>query len=200
MTQPRAEETRSRILDAAEECFADQGYDAVGVAEICRRAGVTKGGFYHHFPTKQAVFLALLERWLVALDAALAALRTGAPSVPEELLQMAGMAQVIFHEARGRLPMFMEFWNKAARDPAIWEATVHPYRRYTAFFAEIVRAGIAEGSLRPVDPEIAAQAIVSLAVGLVLQGLMDPQGADWGRVMRESFQMLLEGLKRKELE
>jgi AcrR family transcriptional regulator len=52
--QPRGEETRNRILDAALDSFAHFGYDATSVSQICRRADVTKGGFYHHFPSKGA--------------------------------------------------------------------------------------------------------------------------------------------------
>ena len=61
--QQRSEETRARILHAALECFSRTGYDASGVAEICAAAGVSKGAFYHHFPTKQAVFIELLNFW-----------------------------------------------------------------------------------------------------------------------------------------
>jgi len=193
--QRRGEATRERILQAAQECFAGHGYDATGVAEICRRAGVTKGGFYHHFPSKQALFLRLLENWLSGLDALLQATRDQAATVPEALLQMTGMVRQVFQAASGQLPMFLEFWNRAARDPAIWQATVAPYRRYRAFFAAMIEAGIAEGTLRPVDPELAAQLIVSVAVGLVLQGLLDPHGADWGQVVQESMRMLLDNLK-----
>ena len=50
--QKRGEETRSRILDAAQGCFVQHGYDATGVAEICRSAGLSKGAFYYHFPSK----------------------------------------------------------------------------------------------------------------------------------------------------
>jgi len=73
-TQQRGEETRKRLLDAAQEAFALYGYDGTSVAEICRRTGVTKGAFYHHFPSKQDVFLELLERWLEGVNAQLAAL------------------------------------------------------------------------------------------------------------------------------
>ena len=194
--QRRGEETRLRILEAAEECFARYGYDATGVAEICRRAGVTKGGFYHHFPSKQALFLELLDSWLADLDTGLAAARAGANTVPEGLVQMAGMVRPVFQVGSGRLPMFLEFWNKAAHDPAIWQATIAPYRRYRAFFSGLVEAGIAERTLRPVDPEVVAHVIVSLAVGLVLQGSLDPEGADWGQVAKDGIQMLLEGLQR----
>lgn len=195
-TQQRGEETRSRILEAAEECFARYGYDAASVAQICRCAGVTKGGFYYHFPSKQALFLELLDGWLAELDAQLAAARAGANTVPEGLLQMAGMIQPVFEAGRGRLPMFLEFWNKAARDAAIWQATIAPYRRYRAFFSGMVEGGIAEGTLRPADPEVVAQVIVSLAVGLVLQGSLDPDGADWGQVAEDSIQILLDGLQK----
>lgn len=193
--QRRGEATRERILQAAQECFARYGYYATGVAEICRQAGVTKGGFYHHFPSKQAVFLQLLENWLAGLEARLQATRDQAATVPEALLQMTGMIRQVFQAASGQLPIFLEFWTKAAHDPAIWQATVAPYRRYRAFFAGMIEAGIAEGSLRPVDAELAAQLIVSVAVGLVLQGLLDPHGADWGQVTQESIRMLLENLK-----
>ena len=196
-TQQRAEETRARILQAAAECFAQYGYDAVGVAEICRRAGVTKGGFYHHFPSKQALFLELVNRWLGGLDVQMEAARRGAATVTEGLRQMAGMAQYVFDVARGQIPLYLEFWAKAARDPVVWQATIEPYRRYRDFFRGIVEAGIAEGSLRPVNPERAAEVLVALAVGLLLQGMLDPEGADWGEVMQEGVQILLSGLEKE---
>lgn len=193
--QTRGEETRSRILEAALECFAQNGYDSTGVAEICERAGVTKGGFYHHFPSKQTLFLELLEQWLVGVDVQLGMAGSDSDTVPERLLHMAGMAQHVFQTASGQLPMFLEFLRKAARDQEIWGATIAPYRRYQESFRGLVEAGVAEGTLRPVDSGIAAWVIVSLAVGLMLQGVLDPQGADWGEVAREGIRMLLEGLE-----
>jgi len=192
--QRRGEETRAHILQAAEECFARRGYDATSVADICDLAGVSKGAFYHHFSSKQTLFLELLERWLVGMDALLESARVDANTVPDGLLQMASMVQPVFQEGRGRLPFFLEFWNKAARDPVVWQATIAPYRRYRDFFCKMIEAGIAEGTLRPVDPEATAQIIVSLAVGLVLQGVLDPGGADWGQMAHDGVRLLLNGL------
>lgn len=47
--------TRERVLDAAVNLFAEQGYDATSVAQVIERAGLTKGGFYHHFASKDAL-------------------------------------------------------------------------------------------------------------------------------------------------
>ncbi len=195
--QQRGEQTRRRILSAAVECFARSGYDATGVAEICRRADVSKGAFYHHFSSKQALFLELLEGWLGGVDEQLESIRSETASVPEALRAMADMTGVVFAVAGDQLPMFMEFLSKASHDSAVWQATVEPYRRYREFFTRMVEEGIAEGSLRPVDPKTTAYVIVSMAVGTVLQGLLAPQEADWGSAMRAGIQMLLEGLEKK---
>lgn len=193
--QQRGEETRRRIMDAAQECFAQQGYDATGVAAICRRAGVTKGAFYHHFASKQSLFLEMLDEWLAVLDTQLTAVRDSAASVPQALLQMAGMVQPVFYQASGRLPMFLEYWTKATHDTAVWEATIAPYRRYRSFFAAMIRDGIAAGTIRPVDPDAAASVLVSLAAGLIMQGVMDPEGADWGQIAHEGVRIFLAGLQ-----
>jgi len=193
----RGEETRTHILDSALEAFARYGYDATSVSEICRRAGVTKGGFYYHFPSKQAVFLELLERWLEGIDAQLEAIRSAAETVPEELLRMTGMVQQVFQEAGGKLPIFLEFLTKARHSQVVWQATVAPFRKYQAFFAHMIEGGIAEGSLRPVDPTLATHVLLSFAIGLLAQGLLDPHGADWGQVVQEGMGMLLEGLEEK---
>ena len=57
-----AEDSRARILDAAEELFADEGYDATPTSRVAERAGVYKGLVFHYFARKIDLLLALFIR------------------------------------------------------------------------------------------------------------------------------------------
>lgn len=195
MAQQRSEETRARILEAAVKRFAAAGYEAASVDEICSEAGVSKGAFYHHFPSKQSIFLALMNDWLGLIDVGMEGFRKG--SVPETLVEMTNMLPGVFAAAEDRLPMFLEFWLQASRDEKVWKAIIAPYHHYQEHFKKLVEEGIAEGSLKAVDPQVAAQVVVSLAVGLVLQGVLEPRQADWARVAGESMQLLMNGMAKE---
>jgi hypothetical protein len=93
--------------------------------------------------------------------------------------------------------MFIEFWTEARHDSEIWKMMIAPYRRYREYLSGIIRAGVEEGSLQPVDPDLAAQIVVSFAVGLVLQCVLDPASANWGQVTRHGIRALLHGLESK---
>jgi len=195
--QQRAIQTRTRILQAAEACFASAGYDATGVAEVCERAGISKGAFYHHFPSKQAAFFALLQGWLEELDAEIVDSVWHADDVPAALRHMSGMIERVLKAAGNQLPIFLDFWARAAREPALWEATNAPYRRYRGLIADLIAAGVAQGTIRAVDPALVARVLVAYAVGTLLQGLLDPTETDWGHVGREGIQLLLQGLEAR---
>ena len=57
----RTDATRGKLLAVARKLFATKGYAATSLDTLVRRAGVTKGAFYHHFPDKQAIFRAVFE-------------------------------------------------------------------------------------------------------------------------------------------
>jgi AcrR family transcriptional regulator len=59
---PELPASRDRILDAAEELFAQHGLAGAGVREIAQAAGLTPASLYNHFPSKEALYAAVLER------------------------------------------------------------------------------------------------------------------------------------------
>lgn len=60
--QTKKEATRELLLEAATTLLAEEGYAALRVAAVARKAGVSLGGMLHHFPTKEAMVLAVIER------------------------------------------------------------------------------------------------------------------------------------------
>ena len=85
-------------------------------------------------------------------------------------------------------------YNKASRAKKIWEASIAPYRHYHKYFTSLIKKGVQEGSFVEVDPELAARMVVSTAMGLLFQSLLDLKGANWEKVARESTTLLLNSL------
>ena len=192
--QDRATHTKESILKAAEHLFAVQGYEATSVSMICDAAGVSKGAFYHHYKTKQSVFLELMQRWLKDLDEQLVLINESTDDVKDGLLSMGEIVGHVLDVGGPQLPIFLEFLSRAIRDPAVWEATVEPFQRYRDFFAVHIQRGIDEESFREIAPQYAARVIIALAVGMLVQGLLDPDGEDWRDVTQEALQLLLHGM------
>ncbi|MFI9506710.1 TetR/AcrR family transcriptional regulator [Nocardia sp. NPDC052566] len=66
--EQRSAQRRSQLLDAATELFAEQSYSGTSIEQICQRAYVGTKGFYDHFESKEACYIALLEQITVQIQ------------------------------------------------------------------------------------------------------------------------------------
>jgi AcrR family transcriptional regulator len=213
-------ETRSRLLEVSRDLFAEQGYEGTGVAEICEAAGVSKGAFYHHFQSKGTVLETIFQDWLASLEPALEQWRDEDRPVPDVLLSAAAARPVFAGSDRARR-LLLELWSQTARDADLASVAREPYLRYQDELKTLLDRGVREGSLRRHDTGNAARILVSLAVGALLQSLLDrassrlriassrpagtPEGhpeedsaeTDWGRVVTDGVSMLLRGLAKE---
>lgn len=78
-----------RILKAAEALFSDHGYDGASINAIAKRAGVSKANVFHHFPTKNALYLAVLSHCCSRGDELVQALDRSDGDVVERLRTFA---------------------------------------------------------------------------------------------------------------
>jgi TetR/AcrR family transcriptional repressor of nem operon len=60
---PERGDARTRLLEAARDVIRAQGFAATSVDDLCREAGVTKGAFFHHFQSKEALAVAAAVHW-----------------------------------------------------------------------------------------------------------------------------------------
>lgn len=198
MTQRRSTETRHKILNTAQELFSSRGYENTSVSAICESASLSKGAFYHHFASKHDVFSAILDDWLRGLDQEfLTSLKTTG-SVPDGILAMTGSFSRVINESRSSLPLFLEFWLHSVRDPVTWEKTTEPYFSYVRYFKQLLDRGVQEGSLQNMDTGQTSYALISLAIGYLLQNMMNPTDHDWSKLSEESFSQFINGMRRRE--
>lgn len=160
---------RTELLDIAASLFARSGYSATSVDEIIAQAGLSKGAFYHHFPSKEALLDGLAKR-------AATAAREGL----ERLLADPDL------NAIQRLNGFIAAGRKTETGPTslrIFASIFKPenlvlYYRLHAAVAEVITeplsliidAGTREGTMRCDDPKATAEII--LALGTITHGVV----------------------------
>ncbi|MEJ2362920.1 MAG: TetR/AcrR family transcriptional regulator [Gammaproteobacteria bacterium] len=167
-------ETYDRILMTARQLIHARSYADVGVAAICQQAGVKKGSFYHFFPSKQALTLAILETVYQDMQAMLA--QAFAPDRPP-LARLARFGQLAYEfqlqikQATGQVagcPFGNLASELATRDEAIRCKVVDIFARLQQATQSCLQEAVATGEIPPLDIEATAQAMFAYMEGLML--------------------------------
>jgi AcrR family transcriptional regulator len=168
-------ERREQLIAAAARVVARSGYDAATVRDVAREAGVSTGVIAYYFDGKDDLLAHVLReasrRFRQRLDEASAAAETPR----ERLLALGEAATPADPEAVRAHALWIEFWARAARDPALAGLTVRIYDGWRRAIAEAVGAGQRAGAFRAdADPDAFARgyaaAVDGLATHVVLHG------------------------------
>jgi AcrR family transcriptional regulator len=174
--QGRTAETHRRLLDAAEEVFVRDGYEAAQLDAIAARAGRSKGAVYTHFKSKEDLFLALFEhRTRTTIDRLLEALRAS----KNRKQRMGAFRKFYVELAQDRVwPILtIEFKLFAIRHPESKERLREAFEMAKPPRDE---AGDVDlfgplSSARRVDRDLALAALGPIVSGLILESYFEPQ-------------------------
>ncbi len=181
----------SKILKAATDCFEKKGYENTLVDDICKKAGITKGGFYHHFKSKQDLFIRILHEWIKKVSAQIDISKLESDDIYKVLISIPKKIQPAFEETKSQLPLFLEIYLNAIKDRRSKRVILQSINMFMDFFSHIIKKCIKRGVIKKVDPEEISKILFALAIGLLMQGLMDPEGTDWEALATKSLILLL---------
>ena len=167
--------TRTRILATAREMFHSRSYADVGIQEICEAARVQKGSFYHYFPSKRELALAVIDD--VADDWANGFMAEAFdPNLPplerlDYLIDAAYYWQEASRDTEGRIPGCL-FGNLAleisTRDDVMRSRLNAVFNKAKDRFKSTLEEAVQGGSLAAMDTEATAMAMLAYLEGIIL--------------------------------
>lgn len=199
------ERQRRRILDAAWTLFAEHGIDRVSMAEITAASGVQPSTIYQYFSNKDDIVWAILGDLMEERSAGIKQRLKNAPNV---LARITALLEEMADELSNDLVKVRFMAQFDAIYACDWpverllslESQIHP--QPFRFCAELIREGIADGSLRSdLDPDLTMHAVLNTVIGAQrrLASLGKKVEAEYGqpidRLLRESIRVLLSGLR-----
>jgi AcrR family transcriptional regulator len=161
--QRRPDERPQQILGAAFRVFGTRGLHQATLDEVAREAGIAKGTIYLYFPSKAALFSAMLKARVNDFMPAVEAPRSAGPSPIRDRLLTLGRNLYRFFRSPAYLAMYRTMVSEALDFPdaaaLLYREGILPANRR---LAEIIRRGIVAGECRSVDPLVAARAFAGM--------------------------------------
>jgi TetR/AcrR family transcriptional regulator, repressor for uid operon len=164
--QTRADR-RTRILDAAKQCFVRHGFHSASMQQICAAAQMSAGNLYRYFPSKDALIAGLCARDMDEAAAGFASVRQSADILAS---LEALMEQHLCTRQQADYALWAETTAEGSRNASVAALglRVHEFIRET--LEDIVRQGVSAGGLRAdCEPKRIAMFLVAFFDGMVVQ-------------------------------
>ena len=168
-------DTRQRLIDSARDLIYARSYSDVGVQEICDNAGVRKGSFYHFFPSKRDLTLAVLDQFQAFFSQEILG-RAFAPDIPplqriDRFFDYAAGFQRQMKQDTGQMPG-CPFGNIACemstQDEAIRLRVEQIMQEAEVPFEQTLAEAVANGDLPDIDTAATASALFAYVEGIMV--------------------------------
>ncbi|GAB7184079.1 ScbR family autoregulator-binding transcription factor [Kitasatospora sp. Ki12] len=191
----RRPRTRAALLQAALETFAEYGFRAASIEQICERAGYTRGAFYSNFSSKEELFLALFDEHS---DRILRRMTELVDSIATEDLTVQALVDVLCEVEPAERDWYLvstEFTLHAIRDPqAAWVLARHDARLRTQLARALTDHLARAGRTLTADPDEVARLLIAIREGGLAQSYVEPEQLPPGRLERRFLEPLLTAL------
>lgn len=195
--QLQSEQTRQQIIDTAARLFASRGFHGTSMSDLASAAGLTKGAFYHHFESKEALFFAVVqsvrEKWgkAVGYDVLQAQ-----DALDQMMVLLDKHARLLRKEPTLCLVMHGLTAEMEDANPTFLEALHSVYQEMIAFIEGLLKNGQARQQVRDdIDARLTAINIVGLLRGVSCFGVLEAMGLDCTIVINALKPVLLDGLR-----
>lgn len=160
-SQRRREQTRRDLLDAARRVLSEKGFHRAKVADIAHAAKVGVGTFYLYYPTKEALFIELVEDLVRLLKAEFEKLRAEVRD-PVALARIRN--ETFFRFAQSHRELFRIVFGHGEE---FHDVVRRAQQLFIADLAENLRDGMQTGAFRPGNPDLLAHAFIGVALQVV---------------------------------
>lgn len=168
-------DTRQRLLNSARDLLHSRSYGHVGVKEICDMAGVQKGSFYHFFPSKQELTLAVLDEFYLIMKEAVFAQAFRPELSPMQrlavLMENMYAMQKTIKEQSGKI-LGCPYGNIASelstQDEPIRQRIDNLFQQMAAALQATLDEAVRKGEIAPCDTAATASAMFAYMEGLML--------------------------------
>lgn len=199
-----ASDTRA-ILQAAAECFTEQGYHATSIDDVARRLKATKGRIYYHYASKIDLFFDVhregMRRLFAAVEPAMETPGDGLAALSAMLRAhaLAMMDNLVFETVVAQGVQIHRFGATTPAQREVLDELIASRHRFEGLFKTAMARGVAEGSLGPLDVSVAVKCMLGALQWTVIWYRPDADRGPGGRVALagEMARTLLEGLRAR---
>ncbi|MCH8075660.1 MAG: TetR/AcrR family transcriptional regulator [SAR324 cluster bacterium] len=185
----RTSDAKERLIDTAVVLIRARSYTSVSVDDICKTAGVRKGSFYHFFPSKRDLALAVVDSWWESMqvDVLDPAFQGDVPPL-ERIQRMFDRAVTLHSKAQQKTGQFQgcPLGNLAlevsSQDEVMREKLDHTFQQFSAYIENALKMGVSDGSIPPnLNVRETAQSLLSYFYGIIMMA----KTANDSRVMKD---------------
>jgi AcrR family transcriptional regulator len=161
------------IVSAAVEEFLEKGYDGASMEAIARRAGISKGGLYHHFENKEQILFVANEKLSEPVYGFIGAARENPDAIEGLRVYISSYIDHWITHLK-ELNFFSLTMTKVLACRDMWPAFAGYFDDICGFLSELFARGIREGRLRAHDPSASATALLSALDGILVYLVTNP--------------------------
>jgi len=176
--RPGRAAVRRRLLDAALQVFAEQGFASASLDQVAEAAGLTKGAIYSNFAGKDDLFFAMMQDQVLNRIETIGTVLAGAAAGTDSQQSLRDTGRLLteaFTKQREWQLVFLDFWQRAVRDDEVRAQFVAHRRAMRAAIARNIERVLGRApALGELTVDDAVTVVLALSNGLAIEQYADP--------------------------